>query len=70
MTVVACIASSDSIALTEVVLRGENFADINLRAVSGMAQNINPFYSSQSTPNKAKEEKQNVPKDNHAVSKR
>ncbi|XP_015524227.1 ubiquitin-conjugating enzyme E2 C [Neodiprion pinetum] len=35
-----------------------------------MAQNINPFYSSQSTPNKAKEEKQNVPKDNHAVSKR
>lgn len=35
-----------------------------------MAQNINPFYSSQNTPNKATEEKQNIPKDNHAVSKR
>lgn len=35
-----------------------------------MAQNVNPFCSSQNTPNKAAEEKQNVPKDNHAVSKR
>ncbi|XP_043270025.1 ubiquitin-conjugating enzyme E2 C [Venturia canescens] len=35
-----------------------------------MAQNINPFYLSQSTSNKSKEEKQTVPKDNHAVSKR
>lgn len=36
----------------------------------GMAQNINPFYSSQNTPSKAAEEKQNIPKDKHAVSKR
>ncbi|XP_015117020.1 ubiquitin-conjugating enzyme E2 C [Diachasma alloeum] len=35
-----------------------------------MAQNINPFYSSPSANSKAREEKQNVPKDNHAVSKR
>ena len=35
-----------------------------------MAQNINPFYSSQNAPSKAAEEKQNIPKDNHAVSKR
>lgn len=35
-----------------------------------MAQNINPFYSSQNTPSKAAEEKQNIPKDKHAVSKR
>lgn len=35
-----------------------------------MAQNVNPFYSSQNTSNKAAEEKQNAPKDNHAVSKR
>ncbi|KAK0099162.1 hypothetical protein PV326_004321 [Microctonus aethiopoides] len=35
-----------------------------------MAQNINPFYSSPSANSKAKEEKQNIPKDNHAVSKR
>lgn len=35
-----------------------------------MAQNINPFYSSQNTPSKATEEKQSKPKDNHAVSKR
>lgn len=35
-----------------------------------MAQNINPFYSSQNPQNKAKEEKPNLPKDNHAVSKR
>ncbi|XP_078038006.1 ubiquitin conjugating enzyme vih [Augochlora pura] len=35
-----------------------------------MAQNINPFYSSQNAPNKATEEKQSIPKDNHAVSKR
>lgn len=35
-----------------------------------MAQNINPFYSSQNAPSKATEEKQNIPKDKHAVSKR
>lgn len=35
-----------------------------------MAQNINPFYSSPSANSKATEEKQNIPKDNHAVSKR
>lgn len=35
-----------------------------------MAQNINPFYSSQNAPSKPAEEKQNIPKDNHAVSKR
>lgn len=35
-----------------------------------MAQNINPFYSSQNPQNKSKEEKPNLPKDNHAVSKR
>lgn len=36
----------------------------------GMAQNINPFYSSQNAPSKAAEEKQNISKDKHAVSKR
>lgn len=35
-----------------------------------MAQNINPFYSSQNAPSKAAEEKQNISKDKHAVSKR
>ncbi|XP_011504389.1 PREDICTED: ubiquitin-conjugating enzyme E2 C [Ceratosolen solmsi marchali] len=35
-----------------------------------MAQNINPFYSSHGAQSKAREEKQNMPKDNHAVSKR
>lgn len=36
----------------------------------GMAQNVNPFSSMQNTPTKAAEEKQSLPKDNHAVSKR
>jgi len=35
-----------------------------------MAQNVNPFSSTQNTPTKAAEEKQSLPKDNHAVSKR
>ena len=35
-----------------------------------MAQNINPYYSAQGAHSKGKEEKQNMPKDNHAVSKR
>jgi len=35
-----------------------------------MAQNVNPFSSMQNTPTKAAEEKQSLPKDNHAVSKR
>jgi len=35
-----------------------------------MAQNINPFSSTQNTPPKATEGKQPMPKDNHAVSKR
>lgn len=35
-----------------------------------MAQNVNPFSAMQNTPTKAAEEKQSLPKDNHAVSKR
>ena len=36
-----------------------------------MAQNVNPFSpQTGNTPTKATEEKQNLPKDNHAVSKR
>jgi len=35
-----------------------------------MAQNVNPFSSTQNTPPKATEGKQPMPKDNHAVSKR
>ncbi|OXU23651.1 ubiquitin-conjugating enzyme E2 C [Nasonia vitripennis] len=35
-----------------------------------MAQNINPYYSSQGAQSKSREEKQSMPKDNHAVSKR
>lgn len=42
----------------------------NLRQCLRMAQNVNPFSSTQNTPTKATEEKQSLPKDNHAVSKR
>jgi ubiquitin-conjugating enzyme E2 C len=35
-----------------------------------MAQNVNPYHSSHGAQGKSREEKQSMPKDNHAVSKR
>lgn len=52
-------------------LREEDIShSILVQSLLGMAQNVNPFSSTQNTPTKATEEKQSLPKDNHAVSKR